>query len=279
VPPLVLAPCEFQTANAGKCSIQPGRPEPALGAFQVFENSASSIYHSLQVEARKRYTRGYSFTASYTWSHALDDVSDVFPVAGAPILPQDSFNLRLERADANYDIRHRLATSVIWDLPFYRGATGGAARWLGGWQMATIFQANTGQPFTINLPVDANLDGNLTDRPSTTEGLIFFDGHGAQRVAVAPGKNVTDFFVLGQDGVVSRNSVRADGFINWDVALDKRFRFNETNQLEFRAEVFNVLNRANFGIPIRTLGSPGFGRAVETANPARIVQFALKYHF
>jgi hypothetical protein len=145
--------------------------------------------------------------------------------------------------------------------------------------LASIFEARTGQPFTLNLPNDANLDGNLTDRPSTTDGLVFFSGHGRQRVAIAGGRSVTDFFVLGRDGFVGRNTVRADGFVNLDLALSKRFAFTDNQRLDFRAEFFNALNRANFGIPIHTIGSPGFGSAVETANPARIIQFALKYSF
>jgi carboxypeptidase family protein len=276
-PPLVLADCILQLN--GKCSIQPGRSEPALGAFQIFENSAGSNYHSLQMEMLKRYSNGYQFTVAYTWSHALDDVSDIFPIAGAPIVAQNSFNLRGERASANFDIRHRFAASLIWDLPFYRDTKGTAARWLGGWQVGTIFQAHTGQPFTLTLPNDANLDGNLTDRPSTTDGLVFISGHGRQKVTTAAGKDVTDFFVLGRDGFVGRNTVRADSFVNWDVALSKRFALTERQSLNFRAEFFNALNRANFGTPIRTLGSPGFGSAVETVNPARIVQFGLKYSF
>jgi Carboxypeptidase regulatory-like domain/TonB dependent receptor len=278
-PPLVLAECtRFQTDK--KCSIQPARPEPALGAFQIFKNAASSNYHALQLEARKRYNHGYQFTVAYTWSHSIDDVSDVFPIAGAPILPQDSSNLRLERASSNFDIRHQFASSLIWDLPFYREAKSSAmSRCLGGWQVASIFQAYTGQPFTLNLPNDANLDGNLTDRPSTTNGLVFFSGHGRQKVGMAAGKDVTDFFVLGRDGFIGRNTVRADSFVNLDVALNKRFAFTESRSLDFRAESFNALNRANFGIPIRTLGSPGFGSSVDTANPARIIQFALKFSF
>lgn len=261
-------------------SIRRDRPLPGLGAYQVFENSANSNYHALQLEARSRYKHGYTLTAAYTWSHSIDDVSDVFPIAGAPILPQDSFNLRLERASSNFDVRHHFTTSLIWDLPFYRNTNSDSRwRWLGGWQLASIFQAYTGQPFTLILPIDANLDGNLTDRPSTTDGLVFFSGHGRQKVAMAPGRDITDFFVLGRDGAVGRNTVRADSFVNWDVALRRRFSFSERQKLDFRAEFFNVPNRANFGIPIRTLGSPGFGSAVETANPARIIQFALKYKF
>jgi carboxypeptidase family protein len=261
-------------------NLQQPRPIKSLGSIQVFENSANSTYHAFQLEARKRYTRGYHFTLAYTWSHALDDVSDVFPIAGASILPQDSFNLPLERGDASFDVRHRLAASLIWDLPFYRDSKSGAmARWAGGWQLASIFQASTGQPFTLNLPVDANLDGNLTDRPSTTDGLVFFSGHGRQKVAMALGRDVRAFFTPGRNGFVGRNTARGDSFVNLDLALNKNFRFTESQKLEIRTEFFNALNRANFGLPIRTLGSPGFGSAVDTVNPARNVQLAVKYSF
>ena len=278
-------------------AIAPDRPNSNLGPYQIFENSANSNYHALQFEARKRYSNGYTFTAAYTWSHAIDEVSDVFPIAGAPILPQDSRNLSAERASANFDVRHRFVTSLVWDLPFYRGLTGGAADVLGGWQITTIFQAHTGQPFTLNLPFDANLDGNLTDRPSTTNGLIFFDGHGSQRVAVASDNTFVNFlnttgglrvneatgqlepFLNPGTGFVGRNTLRGDGFINLDVALGKSFRFNENQSLLFRTEVFNVLNRTNYGLPIRTIGAPGFGSSIDTVNPARIIQFALKYSF
>ena len=85
--------------------------------------------------------------------------------------------------------------------------------------------------------------------------------------------------LFGADGAVGRNTVRADGIVNWDMALNKRFRFTETQNLEFRTEVFNLLNRTNFGIPIRTLFNPGFGSSVETALQNRIIQFELKYSF
>ncbi|HXG95406.1 MAG TPA: hypothetical protein VNN73_23940, partial [Blastocatellia bacterium] len=76
-----------------------------------------------------------------------------------------------------------------------------------------------------------------------------------------------------------RNTVRADGFVNLDMALAKKFRFTESQNLEFKTEVFNVLNRANYGIPVRVIGAPGFGSSFDTVNPARIIQFALKYSF
>lgn len=276
---LVTIPFGPAVDGGSSRNIQRPRPQPALGAIQVFENSASSTYHSLQLQASKRYSKGYTFTADYTWSHALDDVSDVFPIAGAPLLPQNSFNNNLEHADASFDVRHRFAASFIWDLPFYRHSTTRAASLLSGWQLASILQVRTGQPFTLNVPFDANLDGNLTDRPSSTDGLIFHSGHRARRVELAPGSEASDFFSFGSDGAAARNSARGDGFISWDVSLAKKLSLTERQSIQFRAEFFNVMNRANFGLPVRVIGAPGFGSAVETAAPARVIQFALKYAF
>ncbi len=272
------------------------RPYPFLGAFQQFEDTAASSYHALQLEASKRYSNGYTFTAAYTYSHAIDDVSDVFPIAGAPVLPEDSFNLRLERGNANYDVQHRFALSAVWDLPLYRDSTSsdiGSKEWfLGNFQLSTIYRTNTGQPFTLNMPFDSNVDGNRSDRPLTTEGLTFVDNHGPTRVIQDPNAPVSNFvqnqygfgpdgqiFFLGSDGAVGRNTVRADGWNTWDLALSKTFVFGENSRLDFRAEFFNILNRTNYGIPVRTLYAPGFGSSTDTATPARFIQFALKYSF
>lgn len=280
----VSSPCPGPSSPNAVAPCVPGgridlRPNPNLGAYQVFENSASSTYHALQFEARKRYSQGFQFTASYTWSHAIDDVSDVFPIAGAPGLSQDSFNLKAEKASANFDIRHRFTGSLIWDFPFFSNSKGRVQKLAGGWQIASIFQAHTGQPFTLNVPFDANLDGNLSDRPSTTDGLVFFNGHGARRVAVSPGRKVENFFKVGQDGSVGRNTARGDGFIDFDLAISKRFQLSERHALAFRVEGFNVMNRANFALPIRTISAPGFGSAVDTVTAARVIQVALKYSF
>ncbi len=257
----------------------PGRRNPNLGPYQIFENSASSNYNALQIEARKRYGHNYQFTAAYTWSHAIDDVSDLFPIAGAPVIAQDSFNFQAERGDASFDIRQRFVASLLWDLPFYRNSSSGAGRLWKNWQIASIFQAHTGQPFTLNLPVDANQDGNLTDRPSTTNGLIFLTAHGPQRVTLVPGKQLTDFFTFGSNGAVGRNTVRGDNFIDLDLSVSRTFKFGETKNLLLRAEFFNALNRANFGLPVRVIGAPGFGSAVDTVTPGRTIVLVLKTGF
>lgn len=260
----------------------PLRPKSGfLGAYQIFENSASSIYHAMQIEARKRYSHNYQFTAAYTWSHAIDDVSDLFPIAGAPVVAQDSRNFRAERGDANFDIRQRFVASLLWDIPFYRNSNSPAGRIFKNWQIASIFQMNTGQPFTLNLPIDANGDGNLTDRPSTTNGLTFLTAHGPQRIVLAPGKQLTDFmtFPVFRNGAVGRNTARGDNFIDLDLAVTRTFKFGETKSLTLRAEFFNFLNRANFGLPVRVIDAPGFGSAVDTASPGRTIVLVMKTGF
>jgi hypothetical protein len=102
-----------------------GRTNPSLGAYQIFSNSANSIYHGFQTEVRRRFYGNYSLTASYTWSHAIDDVSDIIATAGAPALPQNAFDLKAERGNASFDVRHRFAGSFIVNLPFFQGRSDG----------------------------------------------------------------------------------------------------------------------------------------------------------
>jgi hypothetical protein len=246
----------------------PPRPNANIGSYQIFENAAVSSYHALQIEATKRYGKRFNFTAAYTWSHAIDEVSDIFPISGAPIVAQSQRYPHDERGNANFDLRHRFTSSAIWEIPKLKD-----------WQLAAIAQAQTGQPFTINLPIDANLDGNLSDRLATLQGLQLVSGHQRERVRLSSGVTLNDFLVLGKDGVVGRNTFRGAGFLNFDVALAKTMRFAEQRNLVFKAEVFNVFNRTNFGLPIRTLDAPGFGSAVATVSPARMLQVALKFHF
>ena len=100
----------------------------------------------------------------------------------------------------------------------------------------------------------------------------------ARAVGIAPPCPAAPGFPL-VDGAAPRRVTRGDSFINLDLALSKAFRLTERQRLDFRTEFFNFFNRANFGLPIRTLGTPSFGSAVDTVNPARIVQIALKYSF
>ncbi len=256
------------------------RPIAALGAFTVFDSSAASSYHALQVAATKRFTRGWQMTAAYTWSHAIDDVSDVFDLAGAFNLPQDDRDLRAERGDANFDIRHRFAYSIVADAPFLRrfnDEQGAKGFLLAGWQLASILSFQTGQPFTVNTGFDVNGDGNLTDRLNALNGLIPTDDR-RQRLSLTVSPTAL-LATQGRNGQVGRNIFRASGVVNTDLTLIKNFRVSEGQTLTLRAEFFNLWNRAHFGIPVRILEAPGFGGAASIALPPRQIQIALKYLF
>jgi len=271
-PAVALAPLSTSGATST-------RPIAGLGAFTVFDSSAASNYHSLQASVTRRFAKGAQITAAYTWSHAIDDVSDVFDMAGAFVLPQNDGNLRAERGDANFDVRHRFVFSTLSNVPFInrfndaRGMTGLA---LGGWQVASISTFQTGQPFTVNTSFDANFDGNLTDRLDTTNGLTLSDSRQQKIILNA---RPADLIALGSDGRVGRNTFRATGMVKTDLTLMKNFRVREGQTLVLRMEAFNLWNRTHFGVPVRILEAPSFGRSVDTSLNPRQVQFALKYVF
>jgi len=259
-------------------NIAGGRPQSTVGAVTQFETSANSRYDGLQVQARGRLHAGLQFQVSYTLSKTTDDVSDVFDLAGASALPQNGLNLAAERGPANFDARHRVAYNFIYDVrpspkssPFVRGL-------FGNLQFAGTGQFQTGQPFTVNSIFDVNLDGNLTDRLNNTNGLEI-TGDRAQPLRLTTNNTFSMLAPVGQDGIVGRNSFRAGNILELDLSVIKSFHFTDTRRLSVRADFFNFINRANFGVPVRLLEAPGFGKATDTVTPGRRIQFALKYSF
>jgi hypothetical protein len=247
------------------------RMQTGLGPYSIFENSAPSNYHSLQLAALRRFSRGLEFTAAYSWSHSIDEVSDVFANIGFSAMPQSDNNLGAERASSNFDIRHRFVGSFVWDLPLAKDQAV-----LGGWRLSGIFTAQTGQPYTVNSSMDVNNDGVLTDRLNTVAG--FNQEQSGPILLVAPAGTAL-LAPWGQNGAVGRNSFRAPGVATFDMALLKLFRFAEQRNVEFRTEIFNLFNRTHYGIPVSVLEAPGFGRAVNTSVDTRRIQFAVKLNF
>jgi hypothetical protein len=253
------------------------RPVSGLGAVNRFESTASSSYHGLQLQVRGRLRRALQYQAAYTFSKVTDDVSDVFDLAGAPALPQDSFDLAAERGPANFDVRHRFAFNFIHDLSVSRRHGAPARLLFNNLRLAGTGSFQSGQPFTVNSIFDVNLDGNLTDRLDRTTGLISTgDRRQPLRLTVDP---LSLLAPIGQDGRAGRNTFRAGNMLELNLAASKVFALTTRQHLLFRTEIFNVLNRANFGIPVRLLEAPGFGQATSTVTPGRRVQFALKYSF
>jgi hypothetical protein len=244
-------------------------------ARTLFESSAQSTYNSLQLELRKRYSRGRQFGSAFTYSHAIDDVSDFFDMAGAFALPQNSLQ-RSERADANFDVRLRSVTYFVLGIPTFLRA----GLLLRDWEVSGVVTAQSGQPYTVNSAVDVNHDGNLTDRLNTTDGLLRTGGHGPVQLRLAPGVNPSSLLAAaGFDGAIGRNTFRAPGMFTIDVAFIRDVPIQDNLHLKFRVELFNLLNSANYGIPVRILEAPGFGTSTNTTAPARTLQFAMKFQF
>lgn len=253
---------------------QTARPTPILGGLSVFQSSGASTYHSLQLEVRKQYSRGWQFGAAFTYSRAIDDVSDIFDTSGSFAVPQNSLNHAADRASADFDERARVAVNAIWDLPFWKQHW-----WLNNWQVAGIFIAGSGQPYTVNSTLDVNQDGNLTDRLHTVTGLIT-DAAGRTRLQLAPGVDPLSLLApAGRSGAVGRNTFRKAGTATLDLAVSKEFCLSDRHRLLVRTEFFNLFNRTHFGTPVRFLEAPAFGQSVNTSIPARTTQFAVKYSF
>ena len=255
--------------------IIPDRPVKDVGSINIFETTASSRYDSLQLQMRGRWRQSMQYRLSYVLSKATDDVSDVFDLAGASALPQNSFTFAGERGPANFDARHRITYNFVYSLPDYKH---GVRSVLSRLQIAGIGRFQTGQPFTVNSTIDVNLDGNLTDRLNTLDGIVV-TGDRSQPLRLTTDNTLSLLAPFGEDGRIGRNTFRAGNLLELDLAVIKNFKIDDTRSFIFRTDVFNFINRANFGVPVRFLEAPGFGRATNTVTPGRRVQFSLKFAF
>ncbi|MEK6336377.1 MAG: carboxypeptidase-like regulatory domain-containing protein [Acidobacteriota bacterium] len=263
---LAIAPGSTTTTNFD-------RPNPNIGPVYIYESGGRSHYNAFQVQFSGRFRRGLQYQANYTFGEARDDASDMFDLAGAPALPQNSLTRAGEFGYSSFDARHRVAYNLIYDFPK-------SSNWLlDGLQIATTGSFQTGPPFTVNSIYDVNLDGNLTDRLNSAQGIVI-TGDRRQPIAISSGINPqTLLAAVGRDGSLGRNTFRAGNILNMDLAVVKNFSFSENRRLVFRMDVFNFINRANFGIPVRFLEAPSFGQATGTVTPGRRVQFGLKFGF
>ena len=241
---------------------------------------AHTQYHGGQFQLNKRFSKGYTWQVSYTVGKAMDNGSDV-QVAGQPV---DARDLELEWAVSDFDVRHRFAANWLWELPFFRNATGLKGALLGGWQLNGITALQSGFPFSVTTNRaygaggDFNGDGVRNDRPNQPSFGTEIDADKddyINGVFVASDFPITGFVI----GDLPRNAYRGPGFASTDLSLFKNFAMPYPGmKLQFRFEVFNVFNRVNLRIPVGNLASPQFGRSTQSF-PAREMQFGLKLIF
>jgi hypothetical protein len=263
------------------------RPVARFDDINILESRANSNYNSLQARFQQRLDFGLSLLASYTWSKSIDDASSFFTSAGDPNFPQNSFDLRHERALSNFDVRHRLSVSYSYDLPFGRGRAFLSDRGLlsgifGGWQVNGILTLQTGRPFTVALLPE--IDNSGTGR--STLGFLGNDRPNVVAEAALNHRTPEQWFNTsafafpprGTFGNAGRNILEGPGTENVNVSLVKNAALSERLRLQLRAEFFNLFNHPNFNLPDNFLGSPTFGRILSAQSP-RHIQFGLKLLF
>ncbi len=176
-------------------------------------------------------------------------------------------------------------SSGNWEIPAPKSLRGASRVLLAGWQLNGIATASTGTPFTVF--DSTNVSGQAAHPPisgfsGSRPDAISDPNQGPhtveQWISRSAFRRLNPVTEAGQFGNAGRNIARADPIVNVDISLFKSFALGERRRLQFRAECFNLLNHANFGLPVSDLASPGFGRVLEAAPP-RLVQFGLKFIF
>jgi hypothetical protein len=236
---------------------------------------ATSNYYALQTTFARRLTKGLEFNANYTWAH---DLSDGFLGSGSMtgvangLLP---FNPRYDYGNASLDIRHRVATTLSYALPFGKDAKGFEAAFIKGWGVSVLFFIQSGQPWGVtdtftnaNKVSQANLPGIVADRPNMVPGVSWKAAKPglSQEVSLAaftpqPAGTLGNERTFQFFGPHTRRA---------DMALAKSFPLPKDLSLQFRAEVYNISNTPNFSTPTSAISGWTEGSGHDTLHPIKV---------
>jgi hypothetical protein len=264
------------------------RPYPNFGSIVMSKSIAISNYNALQMRLEKRFSSNLYFLAAYTFSKSLDTSSLAGDsTSGNAGTPQNSRDERAEYGLSAFDQRHRLTFSYVYQLPFGRrqaylnSLSGFANALIGGWQINGIVTFASGNPFSVQVVGVDRTNTGVFGGGSQRANIISSDIElpSSQR-SVQRWFNTAAFQAapLNTFGNSGRNILIGPGTNNVDFSIFKDFFFSETMRLQFRTEIFNVLNHPQFLQPIADPTSPAFGR-ITGARPAREIQFGLKFIF
>jgi hypothetical protein len=245
----------------------------------LLENTSQSWYDAGYVNVRRRYARGLSFLANYTFAKALENAPDFRSPMFEAATPQNNDDLNAEKGPG-CDIRQRAAVSAVYNSPTF-GANRLIQSLTRDWRGSVEYQAQTGFPLTISVFGDTANAGTVVGenpiRANTTGQKVFASGT----------KNSTTWFNPAAFaappaytyGNVGRNSVYGPGLQTMDLALVRSFSLPEKAKLEARAEFFNALNHTNLGTPNRFVNTSSFGSITEVATPGREIQLSARLSF
>lgn len=258
-------------------------PFPAYGLIQTLDNHGNSGYHGLGLKATRRFSKGLTYLAGFTWSKAMDQGSSVRNNTGENQFATDNYNLQREHSLSQFHNAHRFVSSVLYELPFGKGkrwasSSNALDKVLGGWQAGTILTLSDGTPINVgqigdplqigtpNVPDATGISPMPVDRsPDKFWEIRAFDPNNPQLV-----------YRYGNTG---RNLLTTPGVKQWDFSLTKTTRITERQSVEFRFESFNFANHPNFNPPSVDTRQPAtFGR-ITTARTMREMQFGVKYQF
>ncbi len=270
--------------------------DPALpcdfSTIAMLRDITTSNYHAGQFSVSRRFSSGVGFNVSYWLSRSNDYLSSMNlsgaaakPLAGENDLAQNPFDLEAEYGPSLFDARHRFVANVSWQAQVGAGAPSGVRVLFDDWQLNTIVVMNSGTPFTVSDSANVALQANsppISGFPASRPNLIG-DPDAGPRTADAwlsrdSFERLSVLTQAGQFGNAGRNIARGPDYQNVDVSFVRDFPISGDVRLQFRAEIFNLFNTVNFGLPVADLNSVNFGR-IFSAGPARLTQFGLKLSF
>jgi hypothetical protein len=269
----------------GPGTLQSRRPYPQFTSVSVRTPAVGYMnYHAALFKLEKHLSNGLNFLTTYTWSRNIGNIdhesADNF---GENQIYQDAYNRRADKGPNAIDIVHRYTASSAYDLPFGKGRqwlnSGALSQVLGGWTIGAISTIQSGGPFTVvmnndssgaGLPSAATLRANVLRNPNLPASQRTVERWFDTDAFAAPALNTF--------GNAGRGILRADGRVNFDFSLNKRFAVTERVTTKFSAEFFNAFNHPDFAPPNRAFGTQGFG-AVSEATDGRIIQLGLNVEF
>lgn len=271
--------------NAFGFASLPAAPLDArVSAVQQLNNNGYSNYNGLTASIRQNLWHGISAQFSYTYSHALDNVSNggilPYSLADSLLTQIDPHNPRASYGSSDYDARHQFNANYVWDLPFKLENHHWLNNLVTGWQVSGTFFRRTGLPFSL---VDGLTESNVMNNNMVVNGLpvvtVLAQPNAGASIPLACGAkaanpgapcfSASQFTTTpsGFIGSLGRNAFRGPGYFNTDMSLRKTIKLNERMGLVIGANAFNVLNHPNFQNPVNNLASTSFGQIVNTVSP------------